>query len=54
MEFINQVTDAEAANSSSKPIYRIGGYAALMAVAVALIEGIVIFVSRHEHGTTDG
>ncbi len=44
MEFINQVTDDEAANSSSKRLYRIGGYAALVAVAIALIEGIVILI----------
>jgi len=44
MEFVNQVTDAEAANSSCKRFYRIGGYAALMALAIALIEGIVILI----------
>ena len=44
MEFINQVANAETADSSHKRFYRIGVYAALIALAIVLIEGIIIFI----------
>jgi len=39
-----QVTSTEAADSAWGKLYRIGGYAALMALAVVLIEGLIVVI----------